>query len=155
MSVFLDSGILLRVLHRADPRHFEVRKAIVQLVSQGSTLFTGLQQFAEFWNVSSRPPGLRGGFNLPLDEVANRLRRIERGVKDLAETPATPEIWKSLVQKHAVRGVQVHDARTAAMMLTHSVRRLLTLNKADFVRYESEGLIPMFPSELSDSLSTT
>jgi len=147
-AIFVDSGILLRAVHRGDPLYPEVRGAIRALINRKTSIFTGLQQFAEFWNVSSRLPGERGGFHLPLDEVARRLRRIERGVKVLTETPLTPEIWKGLVQRHGVRGVQVHDARTAVLMLTHALTDLLTLNKADFVRYQIEGLVPVLPGEV-------
>lgn len=148
MAVFVDTGILLRALHRGDPFYSEVRGAVRHLLDEKTAVFTGLQQFAEFWNVSTRPPGERGGFNLPPDEAARRLRRIERGVKVLTETPLTPEIWKGLIQKHAVRGVQVHDARAVALMLTHAITRLLTLNKADFTRYQSDGIDTITPAEL-------
>jgi predicted nucleic acid-binding protein len=148
MAVFIDSGILLRAMHRTDPYYGEVRGAVRLLLSGKTPIFTGLQQFAEFWNVSTRPPGERGGFNLSLDETARRLRRIERGVRILTETPLTPEIWKSLVQKYAVRGVQVHDARSVALMLTHSLAQLVTLNKADFARYQSEGIAAVTPAEV-------
>lgn len=147
MPVFVDSGILLRAVHRADPLYPEVRSAIRSVLRDRPPLLTGLQQFAEFWNVSTRPPAERGGFNLSVDEVARRLRRIERGAKVLTETPLTPGIWKSLVQTHGVRGVQVHDARTVALMLTHSITQLLTLNKADFLRYERDGIVVMTPAE--------
>lgn len=148
MTVFLDSGILLRAVHRADPHYAEVRAAVRLLVKRNEPVFTGLQQYAEFWNVCTRPTGARGGFDLPLEEAARRLRRIERGVRVLTESPLTPEIWKTLVQRHGVKGVQVHDARTAALMLTHSLTDLLTLNKSDFLRYESDGLIARTPAEL-------
>jgi len=154
MAVFIDSGILLRAVHRSDPRYLEVRKSIAHLASHDTPLFTGLQHFAEFWNVCTRPIGERGGFNLPLDEAARRLRRIERGVKLLTETPITPEIWKSLVQKHGVKGVQVHDARTVALMMTHAVTKLLTLNKSDFLRYEGDGLVASTPAEMLEGVQT-
>ena len=152
MPVFVDSGILLRAMHRTDPFYPAVRSAIRLLVSQRTPVFTGLQQFAEFGNVTTRPPGERGGFDLPLNEAARRLHRIERGVKVLTETPLTPEIWKTLVQEHGVQGVQVHDARTAALMLTHSLTELLTLNKADFTRYEPNGIKSLTPAELVASV---
>lgn len=147
MAVFVDSGILLRALHHSDPFYPAVRKVIRALINQRTPIFTGLQQYAEFWNVSTRPPGERGGFDLSLDEASRRLRRIERGVRVLTETPVTPEIWKSLIQKHGVRGVQVHDARAVALMLTHSLSDLITLNKADFTRYVSDGIQPTTPAE--------
>jgi len=154
MAVFVDSGILLRAVHRTDPRYREVRGALSLLLKGRESLYTGLQQIAEFWNVSTRPPGERGGFNLSVEETALRLRRIERGVGVLTETPATPEIWKTLIQKHGVKGVQVHDARTAALMLTHSLTELLTLNKADFVRYAPDGILARTPADVLASSMT-
>jgi len=148
MPVFVDSGILLRAVHRTDPHYAEVRGAIRLLLKRAEPILTGLQQLAEFWNVCTRPPGARGGFNLPLEEAARRLRRIERGFRIQTESPLTPEIWKALVQRHGVQGVQVHDTRTVALMLTHSLTELLTLNKADFVRYAPDGLRPTTPAEL-------
>ncbi|MEK6677048.1 MAG: PIN domain nuclease [Planctomycetota bacterium] len=153
MSAFIDTGILLRAVHHADPFYPEVRAAVRQLISTRIPIFTGLQHFAEFWNVCTRPPSQRGGFNLSIEETERRLRRIERGVRLLTDTPLTPEIWKSLVHKHAVRGVQVHDARTVALMLTHSLTELVTLNKADFIRYRSDGITPITPAELLASPS--
>jgi predicted nucleic acid-binding protein len=67
----------------------------------------------------------------------------------LTETPLTPEIWKNLVYRYAVRGVQVHDACTVALMLTHSLSELVTLNKGDFTRYEPEGIKPVTPAEFA------
>jgi predicted nucleic acid-binding protein len=148
MPVFVDSGILLRAVHHADPLYSEVRSAIRSVLKDRPPLFTGLQQFAEFWNVSTRPSGDRGGFNLSLEETSRRLHRLERGTTLLTETPITPEIWKTLVRNHHVKGVQVHDARTAALMLTHSITLLLTLNKADYLRYQPDGIAAITPAEL-------
>lgn len=147
MAVFVDTGILLRSVHRTDPFYPEVRSAIRKLIEQNTPVFTGLQQLAEFWNVSTRPPGQRSGFGLSSEEAGKRLRRIDRGVKVLTESPVTPVIWRALVQKYGVKGVAVRDARTAALMLTHSLNLLVTLNQADFTRYEPEGLRPMTPAQ--------
>lgn len=148
MAVFVDSGILLRAIHRTDPFYTDVRAAARELFKRDMPLFTGLQHLAEFWNVSTRPPGERGGFNLPLDEATKRLERVRRGVKVITETPLTPDIWTTLVRKHGVKGVHVHDARTVALMLTHSLSELLTLNKQDFARYRDEGIVALTPAEL-------
>ena len=148
MPVFVDSGILLRAVHRTDTHYAEFRGAIHLLLKKTEPIFTGLQQLAEFCNVCTRPPDVRGGSDLSFEEAARRRRRIERGVRILTETPRTPEIWKTLVQRHGVRGVQVHDARTVALMFTHSLTDLLTLNQADFVRYKPDGLAPTTPTKL-------
>ena len=44
-------------------------------------------------------------------------------------------IWRQLVIANNVRGVQVHDARLAAIMQAYGLTHILTLNQPDFLRY--------------------
>lgn len=53
--------------------------------------------------------------------------------------------WRSIV-KVGVSGKHTHDARLAAVMKTHGVSQILTLNKADFVAFA--GILPIHPSEV-------
>ena len=46
-------------------------------------------------------------------------------------------MWRVLVVRHQVSGVQVHDARLAAAMQVHGITHILTLNQPDFIRYAS------------------
>ncbi len=55
-------------------------------------------------------------------------------------------MWRSLVETHEVRGVQVPDARLAAAMLVHSVPHILALNTADFARFP--GFTAVRPQEV-------
>ena len=135
MPWLLDSNILLRGLHRTDPEHALARDAVFALWARGGRLCFTLQTLAEFWNVSTRPPGARGGFGLSLTETDRRMRLIERHLTFLPDTEAVRARWRQLVTAHAVVGVQVHDARLAASMLGHGVTHLLTLNTADFRRF--------------------
>ena len=73
-----------------------------------------------------------------------RWPRIERGSdRDASacwsdtfqDSPATYEEWKTLVLNHKVRGVNVHDARLVAAMMTHGITHILTANGKDFQRY--------------------
>jgi predicted nucleic acid-binding protein len=54
--------------------------------------------------------------------------------------------WRQIVVKHGVMGVQVHDARLAAAMYVHGVRHILTLNVADFSRFD--GLMALHPGSV-------
>lgn len=47
----------------------------------------------------------------------------------------------------AVSGVRVHDARLVAAMLVHGVGHVLTLNEADFRRYD--GITVVEPDSLA------
>jgi hypothetical protein len=60
--------------------------------------------------------------------------KIEAAFELLPDTPALYAEWKSLIVRHGVIGVKVHDARLVAAMNVHGVRRLLTFNAGDFSR---------------------
>ena len=135
MQILADSGILLRLFDPGDPRTDAVLRTIAALEAQGDTLVTAAQNIAEFWNVCTRPATARGGFGLSLAVAEQRLQRVERGFTLLPELPTTYAIWRGLIVAHAVLGKQVHDARLAALMLSHGVTHLVTLNARDFARY--------------------
>lgn len=147
MLFLLDSGILLRLINRADPEHANVRTALRLLKQRGDSLITAPQNLAEFWNVCTRPASARGGYGLSVAETAQRLRLLERLFNVLPETPAAYPIWKQLVVAHGVMGVQVHDARLVALMVAQGVGRILTLNTADFARYPM--IIAQSPADVS------
>ena len=44
--------------------------------------------------------------------------------------------WRRLVVSHAVSGLETHDARIVAAMLTHGIAQILTFNGEDFRRYK-------------------
>jgi predicted nucleic acid-binding protein len=82
-----------------------------------------------------------------VEEADRRVRLIERLVRILPDTADAYRKWRGLVVTHAVRGVQVHDARLVAWMLAHGVTHILTLNGTDFVRYP--GITVLAPAEFA------
>jgi predicted nucleic acid-binding protein len=111
MNVLVDTGVLLRLLDRADLQHADIRSALRRLKGRGDTLVTAAQNLAEFWNVCTRPASARGGYGLAVPEVERRLRLVERLFPILMDTPSTYGLWRNLVVTYTVQGVQVHDAR--------------------------------------------
>jgi predicted nucleic acid-binding protein len=144
MLVLTDSGVLLRLLERTDPRHADIRQALRLLRGRGHSLVTAPQNIAEFWNVCTRPATARGGLGLTVAETDRRARVIERLFRVLADGPAAFAAWRRLVVAYGVMGVQVHDARLVGLMESHGVTHLLTLNPADFVRYP--GITALTPA---------
>jgi predicted nucleic acid-binding protein len=135
MRVLIDTGVLLRLLDRADPLHLPIRQALRDLRSRGDVPVTSAQNIAEFWNVCTRPASARGGYGLSVGEAERRLRVLERLFPVLTENSGCYPLWRNLVVAHGVQGVQVHDARLVALMQAHGISRILTLNVADFSRY--------------------
>jgi predicted nucleic acid-binding protein len=146
MLIATDTGVLLRLLDRADIHHTAVRQALRLLRARGDESVTAPQNVAEFWNVCTRPATARGGFGLTVQETERRVRLLERLFRVLPDSPSAYPLWRQLVVQHGVQGVQVHDARLVAWMLAHGISHLLTLNAADFVRYQ--GITAWAPQDL-------
>jgi predicted nucleic acid-binding protein len=140
----VDTNILLRVLHRTDPRHAIVRGAARTLRTNSHELRTTAQNFTEFWNASTRPMN-SNDFGLTPTETARLLRIAERLFPLLPDSPAIYPEWRRLVVEHSVSGVQVYNARLAASMLVHHVTHILTFNTSDFARYAPEGIVAVNP----------
>jgi predicted nucleic acid-binding protein len=135
MRYVLDTGIIVRLLHRSDPENPRIRQALRRLSAQGHTFVCARQNIVEFWNVSTRPAIARGGFGLSVDETAARLRILERIIEVLNEPDSSYRHWKSLVVRYGISGRQVHDARIVSIMLAYRIKRILTLNAPDFSRF--------------------
>ena len=136
----VDTNILLRLLQPRDSEYMVLRSALEQLRSRGARLCFALQNLVEFWNVCTRPVG-KNGFGLSVSETDRRVRLIENAFTFLADTPEVYPEWRRLVLAHGITGVQVHDARLVATMITHGVTRLVTLNDRDFARYRQISAI--------------
>jgi predicted nucleic acid-binding protein len=124
----------LRLSRHKDANYQIVTGAVEWPNEQKAKLYFSLQNIAEFWNVSTRP--MEGnGHGLSTLETDTLLKSIERTMTFLPDNAQVYSIWRQLVSTHHVKGVQVHDARLAAVMQAHGDTHILTLNPADFLRY--------------------
>jgi predicted nucleic acid-binding protein len=140
MSYLADTNILLRLVEPSHSMHPDAYGAVEALLDRGETLYTLLQNIAEFWNVCTRPADKNGlGFSPAKTKV--ELKKLEAIITVVADIPPIYLFWRSLVVLHAVSGVQVHDARIVAAMIAHGIRHLLTFNGTDFKRYPGITLL--------------
>jgi predicted nucleic acid-binding protein len=130
----VDTNILLRFLFSNDPAYSVIRRAVGILKTRRERCVTTPQNFAEFWNVCTRPPTARGGLALTVEATERRLRLLERHFHLLPDNPEIYNQWKLLVTTHNVMGVQVHDARLVASMIVNGVTHILTANVAHSYR---------------------
>ncbi len=141
MSVLVDTNILLRRVQPDHAHHAVAIESVARLLATGEPVHFTLQNISEFWNVATRPIAVNGlGFSPEF--ALNEVGKIEQVLTLLPDSPAAYEEWKRLVATYAVSGAKVHDARLVAIMNVHGVRRLLTFNTADFVRFEIEAIHP-------------
>jgi predicted nucleic acid-binding protein len=141
----VDTNILLRMTRRLDPQHKVVAAALARLAEQRTALCYTHQNIAELWNTMTRPAE-RNGLGLSVAEAEREVLAIEAGMSLLPEDERVYHEWRQIVVRHGVMGVQVHDARLAAAMYVHGVRHILTLNVADFIRFD--GLTALHPGSV-------
>jgi predicted nucleic acid-binding protein len=142
VSVLVDSNVLIFSIQKGHPWHEDSIAAIESLLVKNETLYMLPQNVAEFWNVCTRPCE-RNGLGLSPEETQLRIKHLEDLIAILHDTPEAYLRWRRLLVAHSVKGIQVHDARIAAAMQTHSIRTLLTYNPRDFNRYgDIEPLLP-------------
>lgn len=144
-SCLVDTNILLRITRRSDPQHKVVDTALARLAGQGTTLYYTHQNIAELWDTMTRPIG-HNGLGLEAWEVGREVAEIELGMTLLPDSEAVYREWRRIVAKHGISGVQVHDARLAAAMYVHGVKHILTMNIADFGRFD--GLTAVHPESV-------
>jgi predicted nucleic acid-binding protein len=134
VRVLLDTNILLRNALQDDPRHQEVRQAVLRLTGQGAELHFGTQNAVEFWVVVTRPVAVNG-IGLPADRAGQEVAGLFGPFTLLPDPPDLVTRWLELCTRYRVLGRQAHDTRLVALMLAHQVTYILTLNAADFARY--------------------
>lgn len=146
MIYLVDTNILLWFSRHEDLRYQIAREAVHKLEASGHQLQTTLQNFAEFWNVSTRSANQNGFGRTPV-ETDDLLQDLEEAFPLLPDSADVYPVWRQLIVKYNVSGVQVHDARLVATMLVHDVKHILTFNTQDFTRYMPEEIIAVDPSE--------
>lgn len=144
-SCLIDTNILLRITRRSDPQHTLVDTALARLAGQGTLLHFTHQNIAELWNTMTRPIG-RNGLGLTVADAEREVRAIELGMTLLPDSDAVYREWRTIVVQYGISGVQVHDARLAAVMYVHAVSHILTLNVPDFSRFDR--LTPVHPNSV-------
>ena len=141
MGILVDTNVLLR---RTQPDHEHHRIAVMsiaRLLAEEEPLYFTFQNISEFLYVATRPIA-NNGLGFPPAVAMAGIEKIEWYLEFLPYSHAVYEEWKRLVVAHHVLGSKVHDAKLVAMMKVHRVRRILTLNVGDFVRYEIEAIHP-------------
>jgi predicted nucleic acid-binding protein len=141
MSVLVDTNVLLRRTQPSHQSHTAAIESVARLLAADEPVYFTLQNISEFWNVVTRPI-VNNGLGLSVAVALGEVEKIERVLTFLPDAPAMYGEWKRLVVQHSVLGTKVHDARLVAAMNIHGVRRILTFDSGDFVRYGVEVVHP-------------
>ena len=137
MSYLLDPNVLLRYIIPEHPLHLKVVNATDKLKSDRQKLCITSQNLIELWNVATRPVD-KNGFGFSSAKTEQEIRQLKTLFTLLPDTKEVYPLWEKLVADYQVKGVNVHDTRLVAFMLTHGISHILTFNTKDFQRFSSE-----------------
>ncbi len=148
MIWLVDTNVLLRWSDRDSPHHGNCADAVTALVEQADQVCTCAQVLIEYWVTLTRPRDVNG-FGLAITDAAAQLYVVNGAFPCLTEPSEIADQWQRVTIKNSVLGRQAHDARLAALMLSHGVTYLLTLNPGDFARYREITVVT--PQEVLSS----
>jgi len=143
---FLDTNIVLRLFIAADPDHELIRRTIDILESRGEELVICLQVLVETWVVATRPVR-NNGLGWPVETALEVVSAVRSRFGCLLDDETTSVRWASMVERHTICGKRAHDARIAALMQSHDISRIVTLNDQDFAGLN--GIIAIHPRTIA------
>jgi len=133
--IAVDTNVLVYA-HRREPREHERAAALLRRLAEGQETwaipwpcvyeFFSVVTNTRIWKEAASPPEA-AWLQLEAWFAAPALRL-------LGETEAFAEFFGTFAQRPRVRGPIIHDARVAALCLTHGVAKLLTRDR-DFALF--------------------
>lgn len=144
----LDTNILLRSRDPNSPSHQLVSECVDCLVLEGNSCVITSQVLVEFWVVATRPISVNG-FGWTPEQTRIQIGQLLSQFDLLPETDEIFTTWLDLVTTYRILGKRTHDLRLMAVMLTHQITHLLTLNPRDFPN--NSGITIVEPYDLLNS----
>lgn len=133
--ILLDTNVILRSKQANSLHHEEVTEKLIELIAAGEELAVCPQIMYEFYVVATRPTE-NNGFGLTPELAGVELENITETYTLLNDNETVFQNWKQLVENYRVSGKTAHDTKIVALMQSHNVTKLYTINKKDFKRFE-------------------
>lgn len=140
MLYLVDTSVLVRSVHRGDPRRHIARNAVRTLRGDGHRLCILPQNVAEFWAVCTRPAS-SNGLGYSADRTRRYIASLEPMFEFFYETAEVYQEWRRLLDKRDIPGRQIHDARLAAAITVHGLDQVLTFDTTHFSRFRAISVV--------------
>jgi predicted nucleic acid-binding protein len=141
-TVMIDTNILLRYLIQDFPDYPKIKKLVDDLIHQGYQIWISRQIIREFSTVCTRPQNFMN--TMSSLQVTQHILIFPQMFKIADEDARVTQALVRLMQTIPLGGKQIHDANIVATMQVYSISNLLTLNIADFARFQA--LITLLPT---------
>jgi predicted nucleic acid-binding protein len=133
----LDTNVLLAATDEGRAQHDQALRIVNDWPGRGTTLYTSGQIMREYLAVATRPAG-KNGLGMRLADALANMRAFRARTSLLAEDGKVADRLLALVDGIACAGKQIHDANVVATMLVHGIDTIVTINLADFTRFERQ-----------------
>lgn len=131
----LDTNVYLSATDEGRAEHRQALLIFNDWPGRGTTLYVSGQIMREYLAVATRPADMNGLGLKQADALAN-VGMFRTRTSLLAEDDRVVDRLLSLMAEISCGGKQVHDANVVATMLAHGIDSLITINLADFTRFE-------------------
>jgi predicted nucleic acid-binding protein len=138
----LDTNILLTATDEGRAEHRQAMRIFNDWAGRSTTLYASGQIMREYLAVATRPAD-KNGLGLTQAAAVANVRVLRARTSLLAEDSRVADRLLELMDEIPCGGKQVHDANVVATMLVHGIDPLITINLADFSRFEHH--IPLIP----------
>lgn len=139
----LDTNVLLSATDRGRAEHRQAMLILNEWAGRGTTLYASGQILREYLAVATRPVD-KNGLGLKQADALGNVRALRARTSLLAEDTNVADRLLKVLDEIPCGGKQVHDANVVATMLVHGIDSLITINVADFSRFEQHiRLIPL------------
>ena len=131
--MFIDTNVLVNSRILEAPQHSIARPHLERAFSGDEPLVISRQIIREYLAVVTRPQN----WPVPItyDQTLEDVNSLLSTYEILEDGPVVTDQLLDLCRSVSAGGKQIHDANIVATMLAYGERRLLTLNAADFRRY--------------------
>ena len=139
----LDTNVILSATDEGRAEHRQAMVIFNDWAGRGTALYASGQVMREYLAVATRPADKNGLGLKQADALAN-VRAFRTRTSLLVEDGKVADCLLGLLDETRCAGKQVHDANVVATMLVHGIDSLITINLADFTRFEHHiKLIPL------------
>lgn len=139
----LDTNVFLSATDEGRAEHRQAILVFSNWAGRGTTLYASGQIMREYLAVATRPAG-NNGLGLEQAGALGNVRAFRARTSLLIEDGRVADRLLVLLDEIPCAGKQIHDANIVATMLVHGIDSLITINLADFARFEHHiRLIPL------------
>lgn len=130
----IDTNVLLAATDEGREDHDDAIGSLNAWPGLGLVLYTSGQILREYLAVATRPV-VHNGLGMARPAAVANVRGLRTRLHLLAEDEKVADRLLELLDAVECTGKQVHDANVVATALVHGVDTIVTLNVADFARF--------------------